>query len=355
MKYLEIIKDDLVYNILKLKEHCAPAKIIAVLKGNAYGIGMIQFGHILIENGVDTFAVSELSEAVELRNAGFDNEIILLTPTESIDEAKEIADNNITATVASIRSAEVLNAVGLEVNAHIKIDTGFGRYGFYNDDLTDKLNSFENITYTGVFSHFSNSFGKSEDYSKEQFSRFERALEILKNMGIDPPTKHICNSCAAIRYDFARLDAVRIGSAFLGRLPIENTLGLKRIARLKCTVSEVRRLPKGSVVGYANTYRTKRETTAAVIPVGYKDGFGTEKSKDTFRFMDILRYMFADFKTFHKKIYVTISGRQFPLIGRISMHNIVVDVTGSDVRYGDVAQIECNPVLLKSEIQRLYI
>ena len=355
MKYLEISKEDLIFNIKKLKEHCSPSKIIAVLKGNAYGIDMLQFGGILLENGIDTFAVSELSEALELRSAGFDNEIILLTPTNNFDEAKVIADNKITATVSTLKEAELLNKIGLKIDAHIKIDTGFSRYGFYNDELSGELNKFENITYTGVFSHFSNSFGKDDKYSAEQFERFTEAVRKLKRLGIDPKTKHICNSCGAVRYGYARLDAVRIGSAFLGRLPIENKLGLKKIARLASEVSEVRNLPKGVCVGYANTYVTKKPTKAAIIPVGYKDGYGVEKSKDIFRFIDVLRYMFADLKSLGKKIYIEINGKKYPIIGRISMHNIVADVTDSDVKYGDRVYLECNPILLKKEIQRLYI
>lgn len=355
MKYLEIKKDDLIFNIEKLREHCAPARIIAVLKGNAYGLDMVKMGHILLENGVDLFAVSELTEALALRKAGFENEIILLTPTNDIDEAKVIADNKITATVASLNNAKILNNIGLPVNAHIKIDTGFSRYGFYVNELNEELKSFENITYTGVFSHFSNSFGDDVNYSKKQFTEFERSIEKLSDLGINPTLKHICNSCGAIRFDFARLDAVRIGSAFLGRLPILNTLGLKRLVKLKCTVSEVRYLPKGSVVGYANTYVTKKDTVAAVIPVGYKDGYGVQKSNDVFRFKDVLRYMFSDFKMWKKRIWVDINGKKYPVIGRISMHNIVVDVTGSDIQVGDTATLECNPILMKSEIERLYI
>ena len=355
MKYLEIKKDDLVFNIERLKEHTFPSAIIAVLKGNAYGLDMLQFGKILLENGIDFFAVSELAEAIKLREAGFENEILLMTPACSADEAKLVADNQITATVASVNNAETLNKIRLPINAHIKIDTGFSRYGFYNDELSAKLNDFKNITYTGVFSHFSDSFGKADKHSKIQFEKFIQAVETLKSFGINPPVKHICNSCGALRYDYARLDAVRIGSAFLGRLPIENTLGLKRIATLKCGVSEIRMLKKGASVGYANTFTAKRETKAAVIPVGYKDGYGVQKSTDTFRFLDVLRYMFADFKTFRKKIYVGINGKKYPIIGRVSMHNIVVDVTGSDIKCGDIASLECNPILLKSEIQRIYI
>lgn len=355
MKYLEIKKDDLCFNIKKLKEHSAPARIIAVLKGNAYGLDMVKMGHVLLENGIDLFAVSELSEALILREAGFENEIILLTPTNDVDEAKIIIDNKITATVASINNAKILNDIGLPVNAHIKIDTGFGRYGFYTDELTEELKGFENITYTGVFSHFSNSFGDDVNYSKKQFDEFEKAVAKLSDMGINPSMRHICNSCGAIRFEFAKLDAVRIGSAFLGRLPVSNTLGLKRLVQLKCNVAEIRHLPKGSVVGYANTYTAKRDVVAAVIPVGYKDGYGVQKSNDTFRFMDILRYMFADFRTWKKKIYVEINNKKYSIIGRISMHNIVVDVTDADVQVGDIATMECNPILIKSEIERLYI
>ena len=355
MKYIEIKKDDLVFNIEKLKEHCAPAKIIAVLKGNAYGMDMIKMGHVLLENGVDLFAVSELSEALVLREEGFKNEIILLTPTNDVDEAKIIVDNKITASVGTLDNARLLNNIGLPVNAHIKIDTGFGRYGFYVDELTEELSSFENITYTGVFSHFSNSFGDDINYSRKQFEEFKRAVAQLEELGIKPELKHICNSCGAIRFDFARLDAVRIGSAFLGRLPISNTLGLKRLVKLKCSVSEIRRLPKGSVVGYANTYVTKKDTVAAVIPIGYKDGYGVQKSNDVFRFRDILRYILADFRMWKNKILVEINGEYYPIIGRISMHNIVVDITDGHIKTGDIATLECNPILIKSEIERLYL
>jgi len=354
MKWLEINKDDLVYNINKLKEHTAPAKIIAVLKGNAYGLDAIEFGKILLENTIDYFAVSELEEALELRKAGFTNSILLLTPTNDIDQAKLIADNNIIATIGSLKNAEILNSIGIPVTAHIKIDSGFGRYGFYENQLSKELLEFKNITYEGVFSHFSNSFGKDTSYSKKQFELFIKSIDKLKEIGINPKIRHLANSCGALRFEYAKLDAVRLGSAFLGRLPIENSLGLKRIANLKCQITEIRTLPKGSVVGYANTYKTVKETKVAIIPIGYKDGYGAEKSKDVFRFIDILRYMYADLKTFKKRIFVTINNKKYPIIGRISMHNIVVDITNSNITANDVATLDCNPILLKKEIKRIY-
>lgn len=355
MKCLEIIKDDLIHNINTLKNHCMPATVIAVLKGNAYGIGMVQLADILIQNEITTFAVSEIDEAITLREAGFKNEIILLTPADDIEKAQLIAQNDIVATVASYDNAGLLDRIGTPINAHIKIDTGFGRYGFYPEELSDRLLQYKNLNFVGAFSHFSDSFGKKENYTKKQFDIFSKALERLKDLGIEPKTIHIANSCAAIRYDYTRLNAVRIGSAFLGRLPIANELGLKRIGILKCGVSAVRTIKKGSYIGYANTYKAKKDIKAAIIPVGYKDGYGVLKSNDTFRLFDIIRYMLADLKSFNKKLYVTINNKKYPLIGRISMHNIIVDVTDSDIKAGDIAYMECNPILLKSEIKREYI
>lgn len=355
MKQVEIKKEDLIYNIQALKKLCAPARIIAVLKGNGYGLDLCQFAQVLLEQGVDFFAVSELSEAVQLRMGGFENEILLLTPTNSPDDARVICDMGITATVGSLRHAEALEAVGLPVNAHLKIDTGFGRFGFYTHELTDALKRFEHLRYTGVFSHLSDSFGKKEAHTKRQYEQFLQAIAKLQALGIDPPLRHLCNSCGAVRFAYARMGGVRIGSAFLGRLPVADPVGLKRIARLTCPVSEVRTLPKGSNVGYANTYTARRETKAAIIPVGYKDGYGVEKSADTFRPLDVLRYMYRDLRKTGSRIYVSIGGRRYPLIGRISMHNIIADVTGSDVQPGDTAVMECNPILIKDGIQRNYI
>jgi len=357
MKKLEIKYDDLIQNINTIKNICGNSKIIAVLKGNGYGLGITQFAEVLLENQIDFFAVSELDEAEILRGTGFNNEILLLSPTINKEEAEKIASLSITAAVGSVDSARVLSETGVKTKAHIKIDTGFGRFGFHINELDEaanQLKSFENIEYSGVFSHFSNSFGKKIESSKKQFDLFMSAVERLNSLGINPEIRHICNSCGALRFDFARLDAVRIGSAFLGRLPVENTFGLKRIAHLKCSISEIRTLPKGSNVGYADTYKTKRDTKIAIIPVGYKDGFGVEKSRDTFRFMDILRYIYGDVFSLGKKLYVGINGKNVPIIGRISMYNIIADVTDVDAKPGDTVILECNPILIDSSIKREY-
>jgi len=358
MKNLLIKSSDVIHNLNAVRDICDEAQIIAVLKGNGYGLGIVELAYLLEENGVSLFAVSELAEARTLRKAGFEGDILLLSPTSNMLEAGEIARLNLIATVGSVRSAKVLNDTNMSVRVHIKIDTGFGRFGFMPSEIksvADTLKTFKNIHYEGVFSHFSNSFDKKDRSAKMQFDLFMQGVSNLNERGINPKIRHICNSCGSLRFDFARLDAVRIGSALLGRLPIPNVYGLKRVAHLQCEITEVKTIPAKHIVGYADTFKTKNETVIAVVPVGYKDGFGVEKSKDTFRFIDILRYVYEDLKNLGRRLYVTVNGKQARIIGRISMYNIIIDITGIDAKIGDIVTLECNPILIESTISRKYI
>lgn len=361
MKALIIEKDKLIHNINTIKSMTS-SRIIAVLKGNGYGLGMVDFGNILLENGIDYFAVSELDEALLLRNNGFENSILLLSSTSCDDEAEIIAKNNIMPTIGSLNSAIAINEagkkLGIVVDVHLKIDTGFGRLGFLCDQMSNYykfLKSLDNIRIVGTYSHLSFSFAKNTRYVKEQFEKFQKCVEGLKQNGLDAGMLHIANSCAFLKHDDMHLDAVRIGSAFLGRIPIENKFGLNKIGFMKSKIIEFKDLPANYYIGYANTYKTKKPTRIGIVPVGYKDGFGVEKIKDTFRFRDILRYIYNDFKLFHKNIFVRVNGKKAKILGRISMYNIIIDVTGLEAKIGDEVYLDVNPVLVESLIKREYI
>ncbi len=361
MKSFVINKSDLTHNIKRIKEIAGDTKVIAVLKGYGYGLGICGFAELLRENGIDFFAVSELDEAIILRNAGFDNDILLLTATCDEGEINAAIENDVTVSIGSELCLETVERIacdkGIKAKAHIKIDTGFGRFGFLPADakkVCDMAKTKENISFEGIFSHFSFSFSPDRKDVQLQFDRFKECVSLFKENGFDI-IAHICNSCAFLQYSDMHLDAVRVGSAFLGRLPLVNNYGLKKIGYLKSNVVEVKAIPKGYYVGYANTYKTKRETTIAIVPVGYKDGFGVEKSKDTFRWNDILRYMFTDFKSYGNKLSVSINGKSANIIGRVSMYNIVLDVTGMDVKVGDECIMNANPILVSRDITREYI
>ena len=145
------------------------------------------------------------------------------------------------------------------------------------------------------------------------------------------------------------LDAVRLGSALLGRLVFPGDLGLKRIGWCEAPVELVRQIPKGHTVGYGAAWKAKRNTTIAICGVGYFHGFGTEKGNDLFRFRDCVRGGLSYVKAFLKKkaFYVTVNGKSARVLGHIGMVGTVMDVTGLEVHPGDLVRLEINPLLQK--------
>lgn len=243
----------------------------------------------------------------------------------------------------------------------MKIDTGFGRYGFIYSNLEEVIELLKNITnikIEGTFSHFSQSYAKNEKWTNLQFDRFIAAISFLQNHKIDPGIIHICNSSAFLRYPNMHLNAVRIGSAFLGRIVVKNELGLKRIGTLKTQIAEVKKLPKGYNIGYSNAFKTKKETTVAIIPVGYYDGYNVRNYPDVYRFIDKTRYLYNDIKNLFKdkKLKITIGNKKYRLVGKIGMYHMVIDITGSqNIKTNDDIYLDINPLYVDSSIRREYI
>ena len=237
MKSLVINKEDLKHNIRKIKnivketgrqDNHKAIKLIAVVKGNGYGLGLIQYSKFLIDNGVDFLAVATVEEAIALREAKLQARILLLSSTAIKKEVELLIDNDIILTLGSKEAVEMAKSVAKlkqkKVQAHIKIDTGFGRYGFcYNEkeQILEALKDLENIQIEGTFSHFSLAFYEKNEYTEEQFKRFIDVVEYLKQNKIETGMLHICNSSAFLKFKHMRLNAVRIGSAFLGRISID--------------------------------------------------------------------------------------------------------------------------------------
>ena len=333
MKQLVVKKEDLKYNINKIKEFANknnPDKqytIIGVVKGNGYGFDLIKYSKFLLENGIEYLAVATLDEAIKLARENICNNILLMSVLNNKDEIEEAVKNNIILTVDSQDNASNINELvkkGYNIRVHIKIDTGFGRYGFVYSDIDNiiaVINSLKsnNVNVEGIFSHLSDAYQKNNKHTIEQFEAFKNVLDKLEENKIDIPLKHICNSSAFLNYPEMHLNSCRIGSAFVGRVCAENNIGLKKIGELEISIAEVKEVPKNFSISYLDTYKTKRNSKIAVIPIGYLDGYHIAQKVDMFRFSDKLRRTFRDIKSFFKKqkLTVVVNEKKYDIIGTI--------------------------------------
>ena len=369
MKALIIEKKDLKHNIARIKEFINPensekrVEIIAVIKGNGYGLGLIEYAKMLIDNGINFFAVASTEEAIELRKGGIKEKILMLSSTADLQEVQELIQNNILLTIGSKEAGITANGIAKklnkEVQVHLKIDTGFGRYGFTYEkpeEIIENLKAWTNLKITGTYSHYSLAFYKKSEYTKTQFTRFLKTVEYLKENEIKTGLLHICNSSSALKFRDQHLDAVRIGSAFLGRIIVPNKIGLRKIGYLKTNICEIKELEKGHNIGYSNSFKTKRRTVIAILPCGYSDGINVKVDKDMFRLVDKLRYIVNEVKCLLKKqaLYVKINDENCKVLGRVGMCHLAVDITGKNIKLEDKAQVSVNPIYVNRNVKRVY-
>lgn len=363
MKRFVIEKEKLARNI-RIVQQRAGVPVIAVLKADGYGYGMLQLAQVMAENGVNWFAVTEPEDAQTLRDAGFSQDILVMRSTAMADEAYAIVMADATATVGSPEAAWCLNSVaqgcGKMARAHIKIDTGMGRYGFLPEqyeELRHVYSGCPGIQVTGIYTHFHSSFA-DEKATRAQYQQLCAVTQRLQADGIDPGLRHAANSNAVFRYDDMRLDAVRVGSAFTGRIANGAKAGLSRLGYLESRVIELRTVPKGHTFGYGAGYVAKDVTRVAVVPVGYTDGFSVEKKHDLYRARDVVRYGVGELKnglTRRGDIYITINGQRARVLGHVGLCHVSADVTGLDVHNGDTAILDVNPLYLSPLVQKQYV
>lgn len=363
MRYV-VERDYLANNIEIVKREMGGVPVIGTVKANGYGLGTVQFARELVDNGIALLAAARSEEAAAVRNAGIDCPILLLSPVADENEAELLIDRSITACVGSRDSALLLEETAQRrsavIEAHLKLDTGFGRYGFLpgeEEEIAKLCAGLPHLKITGCFTHFSNAFGKDPSSVNRQMSVYREMTEKLEQAGMALGMKHAANSTAALRFPETRLDAVRIGSAFLGRLSVPNEWGFQRVGHMECEITSVKHLPKDSNIGYADLYRTPRDMVAAVVPVGHIDGFGLTKTNDLCRPVDKLRHLVHAVKDFFRdtQIYGYLNGKRVPLAGRIGLTNVVFDVTGVDCRPGDIVTLDVNPLMVDSGVLREYV
>lgn len=318
--------------------------VIGVVKCDGYGVSIAEAAKAWQQAGVKMFAVSKPQEALELRRAGFREDILLMSPVADGEVLNTLLEYQIILTVTGIDVARFysLYANTFPIRVHVAIDTGMGRFGVRWTDLAQIMGIYNmhGFCFEGIFSHFSKSFEKTYNRTKCQLNRFLRVTDALGAAGLPVGMRHIANSCAALRFPQTRLDAVRIGSALVGRLCGEHPIDLQPVAQFRAQVVDCKTFQPGDTTGYASVCMIKRYTRAAVIAIGSNDGFGYIKRPDAFGFRDMLSYFYRFLCQCRHRPYVTYLGKRLPLIGRIGNQYTLFDAANTDIAPGDYVTAE---------------
>ncbi len=356
---LRIIQQALHHNIRLVRRLAGKAEVIGVIKGNGYGLGLLELAEQLTGYGVRYLAVSELEDGLLLKRNGISAEIMLLTP---LYEPKELERALCAGLILCIDTAVGADAaetaalrLGITGKAQLCVDTGFGRYGFHCGDVPSvekAVRAMTQIKIIGTYSHLSQACARDSRFTMEQYLRFVQFCSALEENGISVGLRHLADSYAMLRYPKLRMDGVRIGSAFLGRLPFSDRWGFEPIGTLSAKVQEVRTIPSGSRVGYGGTVVTKNATQIAVVDAGYSHGFGVAREKAKPRGIRALLRLLCGGR---KKKIPQKHTSDFPILGPIGMCATVLDVTGSEVQVGDRIELAVNPLLVNPMVPRRYV
>lgn len=333
--------------------------LIAVMKNNGYGLGLEWLAKIARDSGITQFAITELADIGPLREVvGSDADVLMLRSSALYEELKFVVENNCIATVGSDAAARALDLtaqrLGIQARAHLKVDTGLGRYGFTPQKIRNIASCFslDGVRIEGIYSHFSDASNlKHPEIGARELSAFKRCVISLQNKGFDPGIRHMANSAGLFNIPNSTLDAVRIGSGFTGRVITREENGLHPVGTLESNVIDLKHFPKGSALGYHGAYHTKRDTLAAIVPIGTQDGFGLQVAPQPC-FRQVLST--AKRLALHEHTTLVIEGIDYPVLGVVDMSLCMVDVTDQPVHIGDRATADINPLMVNPRVQRIY-
>ena len=297
----------------------------AVVKANAYGHGAVAVARTALEAGASRLAVARISEGIALRQAGIRAPILVLgyhLPAEA--EAAVFHELTMTVNDPDFARALDLHArdAGKKMPIHVKVDTGMSRFGVFPEELLpllERLTHFRHLELEGLWTHFATADERDKTFTRRQFAMFQYAAFLARDR-FDIPVLHAANSAAILDLPETGLDAVRPGIALYGLYPsdaVSNDIPLEPALTLISHVGRVRTLPPGGSVGYGRTFTATAPTRIALLPIGYGDGLH---------------------RLLSNRGEVLIRGQRAPVVGRVSMDNIVVDVSRiPDVETGDEA------------------
>ncbi|HEY5615429.1 MAG TPA: alanine racemase [Bacteroidota bacterium] len=316
------------YNIRGIRRKIGKSPfIMAVVKANAYGHGIVEVATYAVKQGAEYLGVAIPEEGARLREAGLKVPIHVFT-LPSREQARLFTKYDLEATVCSLKEIRWLEQAGerarKNIAVHLKVETGMNRLGVRPEVLQQVIRSLRRLRrleVKGVFSHFATSDERNKRFAELQLERFEKTLDIIRRERVSPELIHMANSAAILDLPASYFSMVRAGMIMYGYYPSHETsesIPLKHAMRLQSKVSFARWIEKGESVGYGRRFVARRRTRIATVPIGYADGFSRMLSG---------------------KASVLIHGKKYPLAGTVAMDQIMVDVGKDDVVVGDTVVV----------------
>ncbi len=327
--WAEINVSNLDFNIKSIRNKVGPnRKITGIIKADGYGHGSVKLAEVLRANGIDSFGVATLSEAIRLRKAGFLTEEIMVIGLTPDPYVNTIIDYNLTPVTDSLHNARAFSEAALKagtvVRGYVVCDSGMGRIGYCPEDATAveevrQISQLPGFQIQGLFSHFATADAADKTYSAMQEQRFMAFYKKLIDADITVPLRTLANSAAIMEIPSAWFDQVRPGIILYGCYPSgevdRNQLELKPVMSVKANIVHLKKVPIGTTISYGRRFTATRESLIATIPLGYADGFP---------------------RPYSMKGHVLVNGVKAPLAGNICMDQCMVDVTDVPyVRLGD--------------------
>ncbi len=320
----EIDLDALAHNLSRLRARLTgDAGIMAAVKADAYGHGLVPVARALAQLGVKWFGVATPEEALSLRQAGVPGDILLLSPLLHRAAVTELAAADVALTVTDLASLVLIRAADLPggVKLHLKVDTGMGRLGLAPRgaaEVAREAATDRRLELQGVWTHLADSDDPDRRRTEQQIDDFEEALALLAADGNLPPLRHAANSAGIIAYPRAHYDLVRAGICLYGYYPSDHVAalepGLKPVMTLTAPVTFVKQVEAGTTLSYAGLWHAPARTRVATVRIGYADGYP---------------------RSLTGKTWVNFGDEQLPVVGRICMDQLLVDIGDSDVKVGD--------------------
>ena len=328
--WVEVDLDALRHNVAAIRRRIGPnVKLTAVVKADAYGHGLAQVGTALVQCGIDAFAVATLSEALSLRQIGGNGWPILLFGSALPFEVATMLEQNITPTISTLDEAHLFEEEarqrGKTVDVHVEVDTGMGRVGFWHEDAAKnvvEIAALPHVRVAGLYTHFP-SADENRDETRRELGLFQIVVQQLAVKGVNIPSLHAANSAAVLTLPESHLNMVRTGLILYGITPRVSSWDrppsapmdlptaraaseFRPLLSFKARVAFVKDVAAGRTVSYGQTFTAEKPMRIATVTAGYADGFSRHLSN---------------------KAEVLIGGKRCPVIGRVTMDQIMVDVT----------------------------